>query len=141
MLFKLTFFDQSEKVKPNFSRPLNMYSTQDALRDENMDPNQISQNVDIGRQYKRLRIASDLSKHIETENVDVATVGARAVGLVNLSIQSLTGNLNPNQAGLVAIIQAAVANAFNQACGPDGAVTDVINQALQRSERNLTARL
>jgi hypothetical protein len=77
-----------------------MYSTEDALNDETLDPNQIPQNVNIGRQYKRLRVASDLSKR---ENVDIETVGAGAVGLVNLSVESLTENVNPNHFVLCSI--------------------------------------
>jgi hypothetical protein len=105
------------------------YSIEQALHDENRDPNQVPTHGDIGRQYKRLKVADNLSDMVDAQNVTETTVGERTVGLVNLSLQSLTDTMDPSQAGLIAVIQTAVTNAINTACGPDGAVTNAISTA------------
>jgi hypothetical protein len=108
-----------------------MISTSEALQDENIPPPGNPISPVIGRQASRVKTSVILRDHQETSEVDDTVVGRRVYHLVSLSLQRLVADPNMNQASLVAVVQAAVNQAFVAACEPNGAVSNAITAACQ----------
>lgn len=127
-----------------------MLRNQDALNDEQVPAGQVPTHNSVGKQFKRLKTAEALSEADSVLIVTDTTVGERGVGFVDLANQVIAQNVNPQQAGMAAVlagvIQAAcqpngaIHNAIHNACQPGGSVHQLVHDALDSVEARSDAR-
>jgi hypothetical protein len=107
-----------------------------ALHDENINA-QVPTKAEIGRQVKRVKTALAMSTIPDLPLVTDEVVGQRATKCTEMSLMNIANNPNGDQAGLIAIVVAAI----QQACLPNGAISNAISNAMNNSIENLELRM
>ena len=118
-----------------------MLDANDALNDENVLPNQVPTHAEIGRQFKRIRTAEILSDCVSTPQVQDQSLGQRASHFVDMSLANIVGQ--PPQGEnppWIAAMGAVVQQAIDNACGPNGAISNAFSSAFNTREIKEEAR-